>query len=112
MKNNSPRRIPPGFLNEVPVKIEVAFRALAYCRSVSDPHSIQHADPALPAIGRRLTGLEKGVEASALNLVRNYLNGEILLGGGAESGPLAGIDLGLVGGRAEGTDNGDDGVAA
>lgn len=112
MKNHSPRRVPPGILTEVPVKIDVAFRALAYCRSVSDPHSLQHVDPALPAIGRRLTGLEKGVEASALNLVRNYLNGEILLGGEAELEGLAGLDLGLVRDRAEGVDHGGDEVAA
>lgn len=76
-------------LNEVPAKIDVAFRVLHYCRSVSDPQSVGlpaqqriHAEAAGGA-GRLLTQLEKGAENAALNLIRNYLAGEV------ELGPLA-----------------------
>ena len=111
MKSHTPRHLPPGFLNQVPAKIEIAFRALAYCRSVSDPHSVQGPDSGLAHGGRRLTSLEKGMEASALNLVRNYLNGELLLGEGGVGLP-GGFDPGYHEGCTESVDHGDEGLAA
>lgn len=69
---------------ETPPKIDVAFRALAYCRSITDPGSVGLMAPARPQSGgpiqlmpfRRLSELEQGVEAASLNLIRNWLNGE------------------------------------
>ena len=80
--SETPLAPPPQFSNEVPAEILVAFRALAYC---SDPDSLQCAAPArsehfeaLPS--RPLSSLQKGVQNAALNLLRNYLSGEISFG--------------------------------
>ncbi len=67
----------PGFMpNEVPPQVEIAFRAVAYCRSLTDPQSLGIAPSALPS--RALTPMELGVESAALNVIRNYLNGEMI----------------------------------
>lgn len=76
---------PPPSLNEVPAQIDVAFRVLFYCRSVSDPVSLaasgQESSPRgqLGHSRRPLNPLEKGAENAALNLLRNYLSGELQL---------------------------------
>lgn len=108
MNGHPPSHLPPRFLSQVPIKIEIAFRALGYCRSVSDPHSVQAAESCMPLGGRQLSTLEKGMEASALNLVRNYLNGEMSLGEGAEVGLPAGFGHPF----ADGVDCGDEEEAA
>ncbi len=61
-----------------PVQIDVAFRALMYCRSVSDPQSLGSPDGerSLSYRRRNLTQLETGMETAAINLLRNWLNGE------------------------------------
>ena len=73
----------PHDLNATPAKIEVALRTLGYCRSLTDPQSV-----GLPTSScrptRSLTALERGVESAALNVIRDYLNGEIDLGPVAE----------------------------
>ena len=58
-----------------PAKIDVAFRSLAYCRSVSDPTSLG-LQRGRQSGSRPLTIHERGVEIAALNLIRNWLNGE------------------------------------
>ena len=65
--------------SEIPPKISVAFRVLAYCRSITDPCSISEGDDAGLKPSRALTSLEAGMEASAINLIRNWLNGELAL---------------------------------
>ncbi len=61
--------------DEIPPQVEIAFRAVAYCRSLTDPQSVGIAPAALPS--RALTPMELGVESAALNVIRNYLNGEM-----------------------------------
>jgi len=61
--------------DEVPPQVEIAFRAIAYCRSLTDPQSVGIAPSALPS--RALNPMELGVESAALNVIRNYLNGEM-----------------------------------
>ncbi len=65
----------PPATEQVPPRVKVAFQALHYCRSVSDPTSV--GLPAYESQPRPLTPMERGVETAALNLVRNFLNGEI-----------------------------------
>jgi hypothetical protein len=60
-------------LHNIPAKVTVAFNALAYCRSITDPNN------------RPLSTLERGMEIAALNLLRDWLNGEILLNVGHQS---------------------------
>lgn len=62
-----------ALLNTVPAKIMVAFNVLAYCQSIPDPNN------------RPLSTLERGMEIAALNLLRDWLNGEILLNVGRQS---------------------------
>ena len=74
-------------VSTVPPQVEVAFQALDYCRAVTDGPA-QVLDPLerlrgkAPQRGgqRALTVLEKGVEVAALNLIRNYLSGEMEYG--------------------------------
>jgi len=115
-KTSPPPQSPPS-LNEVPAKIYVAFRALAYCRSLTDPHSL-----GLDGIRsqRSLTCLETGIESASLNLIRNYLNGEVLLGpladlqqlgesdGNSDMGALEFV-LGEAFAEKAGEENGDEG---
>lgn len=61
--------------DETPPQVEVAFRAIAYCRSLTDPQSVGIPPSGLPS--RALTRMELGVESAALNVIRNYLNGEM-----------------------------------
>jgi hypothetical protein len=61
--------------NEIPPQVEIAFRAVAYCRSLTDPQSIGIPSSEVPS--RALSPMELGVEAAALNVIRNYLNGEM-----------------------------------
>jgi hypothetical protein len=86
----------PHDLNATPAKIEVALRALGYCRSLTDPQSM-----GLPTSScrptRSLTALERGVESAALNVLRDYLNGEIDLGPVAELQRSAEADRGEAG---------------
>jgi hypothetical protein len=66
----------PGFTaDEIPPQVEIAFRAVAYCRSLTDPQSI--GLPPVASRSRSLTAMELGVESAALNVIRNYLNGEM-----------------------------------
>lgn len=72
----------------VPPQIEVAFQALGYCRTVTDGPApvldpLERVRGRVPRAGhqRALTVLEKGMEVAALNLIRNYLSGEMELGG-------------------------------
>lgn len=66
----------PGFTaDEIPPQVEIAFRAIAYCRSLTDPQSVGIPPSGLPS--RALTRMELGVESAALNVIRNYLNGEM-----------------------------------
>lgn len=60
-------------LRNVPAKVTVAFSVLAYCRSITDPNN------------RPPSTLERGMEMAALNLLRDWLNGEILLNVGHQS---------------------------
>ena len=72
---------------ETPPKIDVAFRVLAYCRSITDPGSLGAAAAALQQMGasdalmpiRPLSKLEQGAETAAINIIRDWLNGEINL---------------------------------
>lgn len=86
MRNPHPLQALPSNLDEVPAKIDVALRMLHYCRSVTDPQSVGLAGQQRGALGhvarsgRALTQLEKGAENAALNLLRNYLTGEVQLG--------------------------------
>lgn len=61
--------------DQIPPQVEIAFRAIAYCRSLTDPQSVGIPPAGLPS--RALTPMEIGVETAALNLIRNYLNGEM-----------------------------------
>ena len=74
----------PHDLNATPAKVEVAFRALAYCRSLTDPLSMGIPSGTPGNTVRALSELERGVEVAALNLLRNYLNDEVELGPIAE----------------------------
>ncbi len=74
----------PHDFNATPAKVDVAFRALAYCRSLTDPLSVGIPSGPSGSTTRPLSDLERGVESAALNLLRNYLNDEIELGPIAE----------------------------
>ena len=63
---------------ETPPQVGVAFRALGYCRSITDPGSLGLSDEqGTPSTLRPLTSHEVGMEIAALNLLRDYLNGEL-----------------------------------
>ena len=76
-----PIAMPLSDASDVPAKINIAFRVLGYCRSVTDPYSIASTEglEARHVVPRKLTALEAGMEASAMNLIRNWLNGEQIL---------------------------------
>lgn len=84
--------IAPHDLNATPAKVDVAFRALAYCRSLTDPQSLGLPGRAGHGPARPLSELERGVEAAALNLLRNYLNDEVELGPIADLQRSAGFE--------------------
>ncbi len=76
-----------ALLNTVPAKIMVAFNALAYCQSITDSENLQ-ATPSASNDGinsqqlhpsQRISQHERGLKLAALNLIRDYLNGEIEL---------------------------------
>lgn len=70
-----PIEVPVLTPDQIPPQVEVAFRAVAYCRSLTDPQSI--GLPPVASRSRSLTPMELGVESAALNVIRNYLNGEM-----------------------------------
>jgi hypothetical protein len=74
----------------VPPQVEVAFRAMAYCRSLTDPQSLGLTAKNLAR--RALTAPERGLESAAINTVRNYITGELTFG----SVPLAWVDPPLL----------------
>jgi len=70
-----PIQVPVLSPEQIPPQVEIAFRAVAYCRSLTDPQSI--GLPPVASRSRALTPNELGVESAALNVIRNYLNGEM-----------------------------------
>jgi hypothetical protein len=70
-----PIQVPVLSPEQTPPQVEVAFRAVAYCRSLTDPQSV--GLPPSTRQSRSLTPMELGVESAALNVIRNYLNGEM-----------------------------------
>ena len=70
-----PIQVPVLSPEQTPPQVEVAFRAVAYCRSLADPQSV--GLPPSARQSRSLTPMELGVESAALNVIRNYLNGEM-----------------------------------
>lgn len=81
--------------SDVPAQISVAFRVLGYCRSLTDPFNVpgpEGVDPHL-VTPRKLTSLEAGMETSALNLIRNWLNGEQTLPHPETTMPISPEDL-------------------
>jgi len=65
----------------VPSRIKIAFQALGYCRMVTEPTSVHQGDDGTLTRrhGRALNSHEAGMERSAAELIRNYINGEVEL---------------------------------
>ncbi len=61
----------------IPGKVQAAFNYLAYCDSVSSSATFQSDSFTGVRPGRKLSQLELGAKNAALNLLRNWFNGEI-----------------------------------
>ena len=86
-----------GSASDLPPQVRAAFNVLAYCRQLTDPYLTAAPNDGPVSQARKLTQLERGVEVAALNLLRDWLNGELDLPGPDPDLGLGGMELGALG---------------
>ncbi len=72
-----PMMLGPYGNNQLPPRIQAAFAFLYYARSVSNPQPVGLMQGDMQPDGDELDVDEKGVRQASLDVLRNFINGEL-----------------------------------